>query len=122
MNWLFCLFDIAQASEILSMINSVITGTGRFIPSRRIKNEDFLNHDFFDDSGKKIATPNKAILEKFKAITTIEERRYVTDDLVTSDIAYYAAQDTIKTAKADQESLDYIMVAHNFGDGAYTIL
>lgn len=98
------------------MINSVITGTGKFIPSRRIKNKDFLNHDFFDESGNKIKTPNEEILEKFKAITTIEERRYVTDDLVTSDIAYYAAQDTLDSAKANKESLDYILVAHNFGD------
>ena len=102
------------------MINSVISGTGKFIPSRRIKNDDFLNHDFYDTSGKKIQTPNEEILEKFKAITTIEERRYVTDDLVTSDIAYYAAENTLETAKADKESLDYIMVAHNFGDVSKT--
>lgn len=98
------------------MINSVIKGTGKFIPSRRIKNEDFLNHDFFDAKGHKIPTPNEDVLEKFRAITTIEERRYVTNDLVTSDIAYYAAQETLVSAGSGKEDLDYILVAHNFGD------
>src|SRR5690606_26513792 len=47
---------------------------------------------------------------------TIAERRYVTDGLVTSDIAYFAALSAIESAAIDKESLDYIIVAHNFGD------
>ncbi len=49
-------------------------------------------------------------------ITEIKERRYVTDDLNTSDIAYFAAKDAIINSGIDKESLDYIIVAHNFGD------
>ncbi len=41
------------------------------------------------------------------------ERRYVTDDLVTSDIATIAARQAITSSGIDLESLDYIIVAHN---------
>lgn len=95
---------------------SIITGTGSYLPSKKIKNESFLAHEFYDEEGKKLEKTNREIIDKFREITTIEERRYVTDDLVTSDIAYYAAVDAIKSANIDKEELDYIIVAHNFGD------
>ena len=97
-------------------IYSVITGTGSYIPSKRIKNEDFLTNEFYGIDGKKFEKTNQEIIDKFQEITTIKERRYVTDDLVTSDISYYAAMDAIKSANIDKEELDYIIVAHNFGD------
>ena len=97
-------------------IYSVITGTGNYIPTRQIKNEDFIENEFFDDKGKRLEKSSKEITEKFFEITTIAERKYVTDDLMTSDIAYYAAKDAIKTANIDKEELDYIIVANNFGD------
>ncbi len=99
-----------------STIYSVITGTGSYIPTRRIKNEDFLNTEFYDASGNKLEKNNQEIIDKFLEITTIKERRYVTDDLLTSDIAYFAGVEAIKSAKIDKEELDYIIVAHNFGD------
>ena len=95
---------------------SVILGTGSYIPSRRIRNEDFLANEFYDSSGKKLNKSNQEIIDKFLEITAIEERRYVTDDLVTSDIAYYAALEAIESSKTEAEELDYIIVAHNFGD------
>lgn len=97
-------------------IYSVITGTGNYIPTKRIKNEEFLNNEFYDLSGKKLEKENSDIIEKFIEITTIAERRYVTDDLLCSDIAYLAALDAIKSANIDKEDLDYVIVAHNFGD------
>ena len=97
-------------------IYSVITGTGNYIPSKRIRNEDFLTNEFYDIDGKKFEKTNQEIIDKFLEITTIRERRYVTDDLATSDIAYYAAMDAIRSANIDKEELDYIIVAHNFGD------
>ncbi|MCK4663075.1 MAG: ketoacyl-ACP synthase III [Bacteroidales bacterium] len=99
-----------------SAIYSVITGTGNYIPSKRIKNEDFLTNEFYETDGKKLEKTNQEIIDKFLEITTISERRYVTDDLSTSDIAYYAAIDAIKSANIDKEELDYIIFAHNFGD------
>ena len=97
-------------------IYSVITGTGSYIPTKRIKNDDFLSNEFFEIDGKKLDKSNQEIIDKFLEITTIAERRYVTDDLTTSDIAYYSAVDAIKSANIDKEELDYIIVAHNFGD------
>jgi 3-oxoacyl-[acyl-carrier-protein] synthase-3 len=97
-------------------IYSVITGTGKHIPSRAVRNEDFLAHEFYDTNGKKLQKSNQEVIDKFLEITTIAERRYVTDNLTTSDIAYYAAVDAIESANIDRETLDYIIVAHNFGD------
>ncbi len=97
-------------------IYSVITGTGCYIPTRVIKNEDFLQHDFLEANGTKIQKSNQEIINKFIEITTIAERRYVTDDLSCSDIAYFASIEAIKSANINKEELDYIIVAHNFGE------
>lgn len=93
-----------------------IIGTGRFIPNRKVRNEDFLENSFYEADGEKIPKSNQEIIDKFLEITTIQERRYVDDDLVTSDIAYYAAQEALDSAGIDKEELDHIIVAHNFGD------
>lgn len=97
-------------------IYSVITGTGSYIPSKIVTNSDFLFNDFFDTDGKGFEKANQSIIEKFKEITEISERRYVSDDLLLSDIALYAAEDAINSSRIDKESLDYIIVAHNFGN------
>jgi len=99
-----------------SDICSVITGTGSYIPSRNIKNKNFLSHEFYGTNGKRLEKTSQEIIDKFQEITTIKERRYVTDSLVTSDIASYAAIEAIKSASIDKEELDYVIVAHNFGD------
>ena len=101
-------------------IRSIITGTGHYLPPVRIHNEEFLTHTFYGTDGLKLAKENREIIDKFLDITTIAERRYVDDDEVTSDIAYYAAQKAIESATIDQETLDYIIVAHNFGDVKHT--
>ncbi|PHQ28751.1 3-oxoacyl-ACP synthase III family protein [Leeuwenhoekiella nanhaiensis] len=95
---------------------SVITGTGSYLPEKRVPNSDFLGFEFYESNGTPIDKDNGYIIDKFKEITTIEERRYVTDDLVTSDIASFAAESAVKNAGIDAETLDYIIVAHNFGD------
>ncbi|MDZ7740996.1 MAG: ketoacyl-ACP synthase III [Bacteroidota bacterium] len=97
-------------------IYSVITGTGKYIPSEVVRNEDFLKSEFYDPSGTRLDKNNQEIIDKFLEITTIAERRYVSDDLVTSDIAYFAAREAIESAGIEKEELDYIIVAHNFGD------
>jgi 3-oxoacyl-[acyl-carrier-protein] synthase-3 len=99
-----------------SKIYSVITGSGSYLPTLKIKNENFLKSEFFDSDGNKLEKSNQYIIDKFLEITTIAERRYVTNDLLTSDIAYFAAVEAIKAAGIDKEELDYIIVAHNFGD------
>ena len=97
-------------------INTVITGTGSYIPKIVKKNEDFLNSNFLNEDGTPFPYDNKTIIEKFKAITGIEERRYAEGNLSSSDLGYLAAVDAIKDAGIDKEKLDYIIVAHNFGD------
>ncbi len=97
-------------------IYTIITGTGSFIPPSKVKNDDFLDNEFYDAQGNKLKKTNKEIIDKFKEITTISERRHVSDELLTSDIAYFAAIDAIKSANINKEDLDYIIFAHNFGD------
>ncbi|MCF8303729.1 MAG: ketoacyl-ACP synthase III [Bacteroidales bacterium] len=97
-------------------IYSIIKGTGNYIPTESIRNEDFLSNEFYEANGTKINKSNKEIIDKFREITTISERRYVTSDLVTSDIAYFAGLDALNKSMIDKEELDYIIVAHNFGD------
>jgi len=97
-------------------IYSVIIGSGSYIPSRIIANNDFLTNSFYDESGHKLTRATEEIIPKFSDITGILERRYVTADLVASDIAVFAAQAAIADANIDGETMDYIIVAHNFGD------
>jgi len=95
---------------------SVITGSGSYVPSVIVNNRDFLDHQFYDANGQRFDKSMDETVEKFKQITDIENRRYVTDDLVASDIGFFAAEDAIISSGIDKESLDYIIVAHNFGD------
>lgn len=97
-------------------MNIKITGSGSYIPTEKISNLDFAKHIFLNDDGTPFPYPNDVVTEKFKEITGIEERRYVSDDLLTSDIAFFAAQKAIENAKLDPETLDYIIFAHNFGN------
>ncbi len=95
---------------------SVITGTGSFIPNKVVKNEDFLQNEFYDESGVKMDKDNEEIIQKFMEITGIHERRYLEDHQVTSDLGFLAAKAALEDAQIDREDLDYIIVSHNFGD------
>ena len=95
---------------------SKIRATGSYIPQRIVKNEEFADNEFYDEKKERIEQSGEDIIRKFKDITGISERRYVIDEYVASDIAYFAAQKAIESAEIDKESLDYIIVAHNFGD------
>ncbi len=97
-------------------IYTVIKGTGSYIPDKVIKNDFFLKNKFFDKNGKPIDKPNEEIIAKFMEITEIEERRYVEDQHNTSDLGYFSALKAIENSGINPEELDYIIVAHNFGD------
>ena len=94
-----------------------IIGTGSYIPEQLIKNEYFLNYDFYDPSSQKpFEKSNEEIIEKFHEITNIEERRWVREDQVDSDIAAEAIKNACESAKVNMEELDFIIIGHNFGD------
>lgn len=97
-------------------MNIKITGTGSYVPSVIQKNSDFLNHIFLTNEGLPFETENSEIIEKFSSITGIKERRYATPKENSSDLAAKAAIKAIKDSEINQETLDYIIVAHNFGD------
>lgn len=93
-----------------------ITGTGSYIPTEVISNKDFSSHVFLNEDGTSFPLSNDVITEKFHGITGIQERRYASNELTTSDMATIAAKKALENANIDPETLDYIIFAHNFGD------
>lgn len=97
-------------------MNSKITGVGAYIPTIIKTNKDFMLHQFYDENQHKIDLSPELIAKKFEAITGIQERRYVDADMLCSDMAAYAAEEALLNANCDRETIDQIIVAHNFGD------
>jgi 3-oxoacyl-[acyl-carrier-protein] synthase-3 len=97
------------------MFQSVISGSGAYIPSVIQPNESFINQDFYAD-GKKLPQEPADIIRKFKAITGISERRYAEEELTAADIGYFAANAALKDAAINPEEIDQLIVAHNFGN------
>ncbi|REC78597.1 ketoacyl-ACP synthase III [Chryseobacterium elymi] len=97
-------------------MTSKIIGVGNYIPPETITNLFFDKHHFINKNGESLKEANDIIARKLKEITGIEERRYASEDQVTSDLGLIAAQRAIENSKIDPETLDYIIFAHNFGD------
>ncbi len=108
------------AHEDINMhnIRSVFVATGSCIPELKISNAHFLHHQFCEKDGSPVLKENTHVIEKFKEITEIECRRYANDDQSASVLGYLAAKDALASSGIDKETLDYIIVAHNFGDVA----
>jgi 3-oxoacyl-[acyl-carrier-protein] synthase-3 len=100
----------------MKYLNTVITGTGCYIPEVIVTNKEFAQHIFFNKDESAIETLVDEVINKFKDITGIEERRYAPDNLSTSDLATRAAERAILDAGIDRETIDQIIVANNFGD------
>ena len=97
-------------------MNVKITGLGSYIPEIVVPNTDFEKNTFLNADGTPFPQDNSTIIKKFVAITGIEERRYAPKHLNTSDLAQTAANLAIKNAGIDPETLDYIIVSHNYGE------
>lgn len=97
-------------------MNIKITGIGSYIPEIKVANTHFIDHVFLNEDGTPFAYKNDVVIGKFKNITGIDERRYVAPEMVTSDIAFLASEKAILHAGIDKETIDYIILAHNFGD------
>ncbi len=96
-------------------INTYITGTGGFLPELRIGNDHFLENEFMFPTGQVQTKATKDIVAKFEEITGILERPYA-EDMNTSDMAIEAARKAIEDAGVDPETIDQIILAHNFGN------
>jgi 3-oxoacyl-[acyl-carrier-protein] synthase-3 len=107
---------ITVVSYHIAIMRSVIVGTGSYIPPRVVTNEEMLGREFRGPDRKPIDKTPRQVLEQFEAITGIRERRYADDGMATSDLAFEAAKDALDSSGIDPESLDVIVVAHNFGD------
>ena len=96
-----------------------IIGSGSCVPEIVQDNSKFIKSSFYNSDGSKVDLPNSEIIEKFKKITGINERRYANKDLNASDLGFIAAKNAIENANIDPETIDYIILAHNFGDVKY---
>ncbi|NOT51894.1 MAG: ketoacyl-ACP synthase III [Chitinophagaceae bacterium] len=97
-------------------LRTVITGTGCYIPDNIKTNQGFNKQAFYAENAELITIPSQEIVDKFMDITGIEERRYVNDDMNSSDMGTIAAKLAIEESGIDPETLDQVIVAHNFGD------
>ena len=100
----------------MSNLRSVIKGSGYYLPKQHVKNSFFENHPFHNEDGTPFPASGTEIIQKFYNITGIKERRYMPNDMKSSDMAALAAEQAIADAGIDKETIDQIIVAHNFGD------
>ncbi len=103
----------------IKMARSKIVATGAYIPSEVMPNKHFSNHTFYQGNQSVIPQDNDTIINKFKAITGIRERRYAPENMSASDMGALAAKQAIEESGIDSESIDQIIVAHNYGDMDY---
>lgn len=75
-----------------------LLGTGHYVPEKVVTNQDM----------EKIVDTND---EWIRTRTGIEERRIASDDVDTSDMAFFAAQNALEEANMKAEELDMILVA-----------
>jgi 3-oxoacyl-[acyl-carrier-protein] synthase-3 len=101
---------------MMSTTTTVITGTGCYIPDFVKTNRDFTGHNFYAEDNTALDIEPQIIVEKFKKITGIEERRYADSNIDSSDMAAIAAKRAIDDSGCDPETIDQIIVAHNFGN------
>ncbi len=97
-------------------MNIKISGIGSYIPEKSVSNTDFSDHVFLNEDGSPFGYPNEVVVNKFKSITGIGNRRYANNQYTSSDLGFFAAQKAIANANIDPETIDYIIFAHNFGD------
>jgi len=97
-------------------LRSVITGSGCYVPTEIKTNRDFTVHNFYAEDHQRIETPPAEVVEKFRQITGIEERRYTTCEQDSSEIGSLAAKQAVEDSGIDPETLDQIIIAQNFGN------
>ena len=97
-------------------MRALITGTGSYIPGEVRLNRDFAIREFYNERLQRIVVDGAELISKFEQITGISQRRYAQEDMNASDMAALAAAAAIQDAGVDPETIDQLIVAHNFGD------
>lgn len=87
---------------------SRITGTGSYLPPRRVSNEDLVS----ELAERGIESSDQWIVER----TGIKARHFVTPDMACSDLAVPAAQAAIQAAGLQASDIDLIVVATSTPD------
>jgi 3-oxoacyl-[acyl-carrier-protein] synthase III len=97
-------------------MKSVITGVGSYIPTIIKTNKEFTANKFYGEDNIAITIDPTIVVEKFEAITGIEERRYAPNEMNASDLGTFASKLAIEKSGVDIETIDQIIVAQNFGN------
>jgi 3-oxoacyl-[acyl-carrier-protein] synthase-3 len=100
-------------------ISVSIIGTGSVIPDQIVPNSAFLDREFYDEKGHPFPHSNEVIIQKFEQITEIRERRWANPEELCSTLGTRAAAHALVDSGIDPETLDLIIVTHNFGDLAF---
>ena len=90
----------------MSIIRSVVTGCGSYLPERRVTN---------DDLSKMVDTTDEWIVER----TGIHARHIAADGELTSDLALKAAKNAIKDAGIDVQDIDMIVMGTTTPDNTF---
>jgi 3-oxoacyl-[acyl-carrier-protein] synthase-3 len=90
----------------MSVIRSVVAGTGAYLPGKILTNADMA---------KIVDTTDEWILER----TGISERRIAADGETTSDLAFNASVDALKAAGIEASDLDLIVCATTTPDDTF---
>jgi 3-oxoacyl-[acyl-carrier-protein] synthase-3 len=90
----------------VSIIRSVVTGCGSYLPERRVTN---------DDLSKTVDTTDEWIVER----TGIHARHIAADGELTSDLALNAAKNAIKDAGIDAQEIDMIVMGTTTPDNTF---
>lgn len=97
-------------------INSIIVGTGTYLPKKIVPNIAFTKNQFIKKTGQVVNKASIDIINKLEQISGIKQRRYLADDTNTAQIGAYAGEAAIQDSGVAKEDIDQIIVAHNFGN------
>lgn len=90
----------------MSVIRSVISGTGSYLPQNIVTNSDLE---------KKVDTSDEWIVER----TGIKQRHIASEEEVTSDLAVHASLNALSSANMTADDIDLIVVATSTSDQTF---
>jgi len=94
------------------MPEAIITGTGAYIPARKLTNEDPAKYNFENSQGETYQADPEEIFLK----TGIRERHLAAEGQTTSDMAAQAVKMAIESAGIDPDDIDLLLFATSSPD------